>query len=100
MADIASGLYFPVPIIGEIFSLLADQRVGNMRRLIPMAVLNVIGSIQNLESAEAAVINSIRAHRAGQWHQAWWVSFFAIHRAGRSTSVIPLEGDGRASRLS
>jgi AGZA family xanthine/uracil permease-like MFS transporter len=49
------GFYFPVPIVGEIFSLLTDPRVWKYAAVfIPMAVLNVIGSIQNLESAEAA----------------------------------------------
>jgi AGZA family xanthine/uracil permease-like MFS transporter len=47
--------YFPVPIVGEVFSLLADPHVWKYAAVfIPMAVLNVIGSIQNLESAEAA----------------------------------------------
>jgi AGZA family xanthine/uracil permease-like MFS transporter len=47
--------YFPVPIIGEIFSLLFNPQVWNYAAyFVPMAVLNVIGSIQNLESAEAA----------------------------------------------
>jgi AGZA family xanthine/uracil permease-like MFS transporter len=47
--------YFPVPIVGEIFSLLGDAHVWKYAAVfIPMAVLNVIGSIQNLESAEAA----------------------------------------------
>jgi AGZA family xanthine/uracil permease-like MFS transporter len=47
--------YFPVPIFGEVFSLLGDPRVWSYAAVfIPMAVLNVVGSIQNLESAEAA----------------------------------------------
>jgi AGZA family xanthine/uracil permease-like MFS transporter len=47
--------YFPVPIVGEVFSLLTDARVWSYAAVfIPMAVLNVIGSMQNLESAEAA----------------------------------------------
>ena len=47
--------FFPVPIVGEIFSLLTDPRVWSYAAVfIPMAVLNVIGSMQNLESAEAA----------------------------------------------
>jgi adenine/guanine/hypoxanthine permease len=47
--------YFPVPIIGDIFSLLTDKQVWDFAPVfIPMAVLNVIGSMQNLESAEAA----------------------------------------------
>ena len=47
--------YFPVPIVGEVFSLLTSQEVWSYAPVfVPMAVLNVIGSIQNLESAEAA----------------------------------------------
>jgi adenine/guanine/hypoxanthine permease len=47
--------YFPVPIVGEIFSLLVNPLVWKYSAIfVPMAVLNVIGSIQNLESAEAA----------------------------------------------
>jgi AGZA family xanthine/uracil permease-like MFS transporter len=47
--------YFPVPMIGEIFSLLADPHVWSYAAVfIPMAILNVVGSMQNLESAEAA----------------------------------------------
>jgi len=47
--------YFPVPIFGDIFSLLTDKRVWAFAPVfIPMAVLNVVGSMQNLESAEAA----------------------------------------------
>jgi len=49
------GFFVPVPIVGEIFSLLFDPHVWKYAAIfIPMAVLNVIGSIQNLESAEAA----------------------------------------------
>jgi adenine/guanine/hypoxanthine permease len=47
--------YCPLPMIGEIFSLLTDPRVWQYAAVfIPMAVLNVVGSMQNLESAEAA----------------------------------------------
>lgn len=47
--------YPPAPIVGEVFSLLVDPHVWRYSAIfIPMAVLNVIGSIQNLESAEAA----------------------------------------------
>jgi len=47
--------YFPMPIVGGIFALLTDVHVWRYAAIfIPMAVLNVIGSIQNLESAEAA----------------------------------------------
>jgi len=47
--------YFPIPIVGEIFALLTNAQVWQFAPIfIPMAVLNVIGSMQNLESAEAA----------------------------------------------
>jgi AGZA family xanthine/uracil permease-like MFS transporter len=47
--------YFPIPIIGEVLALLADPHVWNFAPVfIPMALLNVVGSMQNLESAEAA----------------------------------------------
>ncbi len=48
-------LYAPLPIVGEVLGLLIDPHVWSFAAVfIPMAVLNVIGSIQNLESAEAA----------------------------------------------
>jgi AGZA family xanthine/uracil permease-like MFS transporter len=49
------GFYPPLPMIGGVFALLGDERVWRYAGVfIPMAVLNVVGSIQNLESAEAA----------------------------------------------
>jgi AGZA family xanthine/uracil permease-like MFS transporter len=48
-------LHLPVPIVGEMLSLLTNPQVWSYAAVfIPMAILNVIGSIQNLESAEAA----------------------------------------------
>jgi AGZA family xanthine/uracil permease-like MFS transporter len=49
------GFYLPVPMLGDVVALLGDPLVWRYAAVfIPMAVLNVIGSIQNLESAEAA----------------------------------------------
>jgi AGZA family xanthine/uracil permease-like MFS transporter len=49
------GFHPPLPIVGGIFSLSKDPRVWKYAAVfIPMALLNVIGSMQNLESAEAA----------------------------------------------
>jgi len=49
------GLYLPIPAFGE---LLAAFREGHMLTyvsvIIPMGLFNVIGSLQNIESAEAA----------------------------------------------
>lgn len=45
----------PVPIGPDLVSLLVDPRVWHYAAIfLPMALLNVIGSMQNLESAEAA----------------------------------------------
>jgi AGZA family xanthine/uracil permease-like MFS transporter len=47
--------YAPVPIVGGILGLLGDERVWRYAHIfLPMAVLNVVASIQNLESAAAA----------------------------------------------
>ncbi len=45
----------PVPAVGEALALVADARAYKyMSVVLPMALFNVIGSLQNLESAEAA----------------------------------------------
>ncbi len=47
--------YPPLPIVGGFLGLLGDPHVWRYAHIfVPMAVLNVVGSIQNLESAEAA----------------------------------------------
>ena len=49
------GFYPPIPMIGGVFALLGNAQVWRYAGVfIPMAVLNVVGSMQNLESAEAA----------------------------------------------
>lgn len=45
----------PLPALGELGALFSDPRAwGFLAVIVPMGVLNVIGSLQNLESAEAA----------------------------------------------
>ncbi len=47
--------YLPIPITHEFAGLITDPRVWSYAAIfVPMAVLNVIGSMLNLESAEAA----------------------------------------------
>ncbi len=49
------GLFFPLPVIGDILAAFKSgffQEYINV--IIPMGVFNVIGSLQNIESAEAA----------------------------------------------
>jgi AGZA family xanthine/uracil permease-like MFS transporter len=54
-ADAHLGFYPPVPIAHEFFGLITDPHVWSYAAVfVPMAVLNVIGSMLNLESAEAA----------------------------------------------
>jgi AGZA family xanthine/uracil permease-like MFS transporter len=49
------GLHPPVPVVGDALSLLTDPRAHRYLSVIfPMGLFNVIGSLQNLESAEAA----------------------------------------------
>jgi AGZA family xanthine/uracil permease-like MFS transporter len=54
-ADAHLGFFPPTPITHEFAGLITDPRVWAYAAVfIPMAVLNVIGSMLNLESAEAA----------------------------------------------
>jgi len=47
--------YLPVPVIGDVIDLLGSEYVWRyMSVIIPMGLFNVVGSLQNLESAEAA----------------------------------------------
>ncbi|MFB3077757.1 MAG: NCS2 family permease, partial [Lysobacterales bacterium] len=49
------GLHLPVPVPQELFALLTSGRGWQyLADIIPMGLFNVIGSLQNLESAEAA----------------------------------------------
>ncbi|MGZ5049793.1 MAG: NCS2 family permease [Methylobacter sp.] len=48
-------LYLPVPIFGDLFAALtSDASLGYLSVIIPMGLFNLIGSLQNIESAEAA----------------------------------------------
>ena len=49
------GLYLPTPVPQELFALLTSDRGWQYLAVIfPMGLFNIIGSLQNLESAEAA----------------------------------------------
>ena len=48
-------LYFPSLYLGDLFAFLSDPRGWKyMGIIVPMGLFNIIGSLQNLESAEAA----------------------------------------------
>jgi len=49
------GLYLPIPVFGDLFKALTSQNsLSYLSVIIPMGLFNVIGSLQNIESAEAA----------------------------------------------
>ena len=49
------GLYLPVPVIGDLVAAFSGGYLWTAFAVIlPMGLFNVIGSLQNLESAEAA----------------------------------------------
>src|SRR5580704_17067730 len=51
----ALALHLPIPMLGETWTLLTDPRAYRyLAVVLPMGLFNVIGSLQNLESAEAA----------------------------------------------
>jgi adenine/guanine/hypoxanthine permease len=50
-----AGIYLPTPVLGDLFALLTSATGWQYFAVIfPMALFNVLGSLQNLESAEAA----------------------------------------------
>jgi AGZA family xanthine/uracil permease-like MFS transporter len=52
---VALGFHPPVPVVGDALALLTSARgYKYMAVIVPMGLFNVIGSLQNLESAEAA----------------------------------------------
>jgi AGZA family xanthine/uracil permease-like MFS transporter len=49
------GFHLPVPVIGDLLAAFTvDQLLAYVAVIIPMGVFNIIGSLQNIESAEAA----------------------------------------------
>jgi AGZA family xanthine/uracil permease-like MFS transporter len=48
-------LYLPVPVLGDLVTALTSaQSLNYLSVIVPMGLFNVIGSLQNIESAEAA----------------------------------------------
>ncbi len=51
----AIGLYLPVPVLGDLLAgLTINQLLTYAAVIVPMALISVLGSLQNIESAEAA----------------------------------------------
>lgn len=52
---VAMGFYLPTLVVGDAFSFISSDYVWRyISVIVPMGLFNVIGSLQNLESAEAA----------------------------------------------
>lgn len=50
----SAGLFPPIPVFTELFSALSSNWWVYFSVILPMGLFNVIGSLQNIESAEAA----------------------------------------------
>jgi AGZA family xanthine/uracil permease-like MFS transporter len=50
-----ASLHLPIPVIGDLIAgLRADHLLAYVSVILPMGLFNVVGSLQNIESAEAA----------------------------------------------
>ncbi|EDM78011.1 hypothetical protein PPSIR1_19419 [Plesiocystis pacifica SIR-1] len=77
------GLMLPVPVIGDVFAALSrpGMLAAYFAVIIPMGLFNVVGSLQNIESAEAAgdryeVVPSLAVNGAGSIVAALFGSCF------------------------
>lgn len=51
----SQGLQLPLPVLGELFAALrGDLLWSYLAVIVPMGIFNVVGSLQNIEAAEAA----------------------------------------------
>ena len=79
--DTAVQFHFPIPVIGPLFSVFADPDILNYASvIIAMGVMNVVGSLQNIDSAEAAgdrfpTQSSLTANGLGTMAAALWQLF-------------------------
>jgi AGZA family xanthine/uracil permease-like MFS transporter len=55
LPDNELGWYLPVPVLGDLFEVMTSENsLSYLSVIVPMGLFNVIGSLQNIESAEAA----------------------------------------------
>jgi len=55
MPAAGQGLQLPVPVLGELFGALRGELLWSyLAVIVPMGIFNVVGSLQNIEAAEAA----------------------------------------------
>ena len=54
-AGVSLGLHLPAPVLGDVFAgLSGHEALLYVSVIVPMGIFNVLGSLQNIESAEAA----------------------------------------------
>ncbi len=82
VSHVAFGLYLPVPVVGEVVGFLLEPTGWKYLAVIfPMGLFNVIGSLQALESADAAGDHfptkpSLAANAVGSFVAAMFGSMF------------------------
>jgi AGZA family xanthine/uracil permease-like MFS transporter len=64
------GIYWPVPVVGDLIAGLTHPflRQYLVPVVLPMGLFNVLGSLQNIESAEAA---RPAVRRTSGWRSRW-----------------------------
>ncbi len=79
----SAGLMLPIPVVGDLFAALTRPGMfaAYFAVILPMGLFNVVGSLQNLESAEAAgdrypVVPSLAANGVGSMVAALFGSCF------------------------
>jgi AGZA family xanthine/uracil permease-like MFS transporter len=79
----SAGLMLPIPVLGDVFAALSQPGMlgAYLAVIIPMGLFNVVGSLQNIESAEAAgdrypVVPSLAVNGAGSIVAALFGSCF------------------------
>ena len=91
-------VHLPVPVIGTVLGLVGDPHVWRyMAVIIPMGLFNVVGSLQNLESAEAAgdkyeTAPSLLANGLGSILAAFLGSCFPNHHLHRASGMEGVRG--------
>ncbi|MBI5610621.1 MAG: NCS2 family permease [Deltaproteobacteria bacterium] len=89
-APSTAGLHLPVPVIGDVIdSLTGGHMLTYLSVIVPMGLFNVLGSLQNIESAEAAgdlyptgpslAVNGIGSLVAGLFGSAFPTTIYIGH---------------------
>ena len=85
----AGGFFPPIPVLGAIIQGLSEFELAYLSVLLPMGLFNIVGSLQNIESAEAAgdayptapsmVVNGIGSVAAGLFGSCFPTTIYIGH---------------------